>query len=224
MTVVVRAVAVLVMLLGFGAGCDDTRPEIERTVEELEAAIAAGDGERFVAGLAPETFQHYDRMVKLALDGTARQVQVLSLTEKLDIIVMRHRMTRRDLSKMDGRAWLKQMVTRSWGGNIIAAPEYVDHKNVHVRGSSATLEIVYDVRQPMFSGEGSGRKLSDRIDFIKVEDRWLADWRRPATLLERLVEMQGQFNRVSPERVLIGLVERASDKPVDTWILETPMK
>ena len=226
MSAALRLVAVLglVASLVLAIGCDDTRAEIEQTIEDLEAAIAAGDGERFVDGLAPETFQHYDRIIKLALDGTPRQVQVLSVTEKLDIIVMRHRMTRKDLSKMDGRAWLKQMVTRSWGGSIIAAPEYVDHKNVLSRGSSATLEVVYDVRQPMFSGEGSGKKLADRIDFIKVEDRWLADWRRPATLLERIIEVQASMNRMSPERVLIGMVEAASDKPVDKWILETPMK
>jgi hypothetical protein len=133
-------------------------------------------------------------------------------------------MTRKDLSKMDGRAWLKQVVVRSWGGNIVAAPEYVDHKTVRARGSSATLEIVYDLEQPLFSGEGSGRTLSDRIDFIKVENRWLADWRRPATLLERLVEVESRINRTSPERVLIAIVRQSSDKDVDPYILETAMK
>lgn len=218
------AAAVLVLCTALPA-CDHAMEDIERTLTELEMAANRHDGEGFARWLAPESFQHYDRLIKIALDGNSRQIEVLPMSERYDVLVMRNRSTRKELSKMDGRAWVVHIVNQGWlDGQAVPNEDLVDKKVVRVSGTSATLEIIYDVRQPLFTGEGSGRKFSDTIGFQKVDDLWLADARRPSVLFERMIALLRQAALRTPYQLMIGMEEKATGKPVPTDIWDRPMR
>ncbi len=206
------------------AACDEAAEEIELTLAELENAAASRNGEGFARGLAPESFQHYDRLIKFALDGKYEQVLKLPHEERLDILIMRNRSTRKELSKMDGRAWVVHFVNQGWHEGVLPPEEYVDRKIITSRGNTASMEIIYDLRQPIFTGAGSGDKLSDTMTFQRVEDRWLVDARRPSVLFERYIEVERRISHLSPNQILEGMETATTGKVVDKMIWETPMR
>ncbi len=221
---ILGALAAALALLFIPGGCDDAREEIDLTMADLDSAAQRRDGEGFARLLAPESFQHYDRLRKIALDGTVEQIHRLPHSEKLDVVMMRNRSTRKELGAMDGRAWVVHVVRQGWIDGVSPPEELVSKKNVRVTANSATLEIVYNVRQPLFTGEGSLEKYSDTIAFQKVDDRWLADARRPSVLFERIIELERQISHRSPFQIIEAMEAEDSGKKVAHDIWSKPMR
>ncbi|MEX2081304.1 MAG: hypothetical protein WEC33_06780 [Dehalococcoidia bacterium] len=159
-------------------GCENPEEDIDLTVSELEDASARRNGAAFVALLAPESFTHYDRMIQLALNATPKQLQSMSIMDKLDIVMMRNRMKRKDLEAIDGKAWIAKAVGEGWYEAEGGDEADVHERNITVRGSTATVEIIYDARWGLFQGADSLERVRDTMSFIKVDDRWLYDYRR----------------------------------------------
>lgn len=226
-TPVIRAAGAAVVLVAclLVPACDEgVKEDVDLTMSEMRAAAQRRDGEAFANLLAPESFDYYGRLIKLALDGQFRQLDGLTITEKLDVIMMRHRCTRKELAPMDGRGWIVFAVNKGWYDGPNFDEESIYQRNVKLRGSTATLEVVYDIAQPLFTGEGSGKRLRDYFTFLKVEDRWLADWRGQSVLFERLVELTRQEMHVGINQVLMKFESKTSLKEVDRDILNKPMK
>lgn len=217
--------ALVLALSLLAASCgEDELAAIEQTMQELDAAAARQDGETFVTLLAPESFDYYDQLLKRALNAEYRTIQTLSITEKHELLVMRNRCTRKELEPMDGRAWVVHAVNKGWYGGITLEDESVFDKRIEQRGSTAHLIITYDAFQRRGTGEGSGQRVTDTLTFIKIEDRWLADWRRPSVLLERLIKMADNRSDRTVNQILEGIESRISGKDVTWEIWEKPMK
>lgn len=209
------------MVVGL-AGCGGEREQIEATFEEISQAATRGDGEAFVRLLAPESFAHYDTLIQMALNGKAVQVAALPLTDRAEIVMMRNRMTRKELSAMDGRSWLVHAVRNQWYGGALDE-DVIYKKRFTVRGTTADVEVVYEFAWALFSGQHAGERMKDHFTFIKVEDRWLLDYRRPATLFEQVVQYAARTRHLSVEQVLERMESEDSGKPVGREIWE-PMK
>ncbi|MFM9996355.1 MAG: hypothetical protein ACKVU4_11205 [Phycisphaerales bacterium] len=219
------AALLLAWALAFAPGCDAAVAEdIELTLTDMRSAADRQDGEAFVNLLAPESFDYYERVRKLALDASYARIDALTITEKLDILVMRNRCTRKQLEPLDGRGWVVYAIGEGWYDGPRFDEESVHERNVTVRGTTATLEVVYKARQAHFTGEGSGQRVSDTFTFLQVEDRWLADWRGQSALFERLVNLTRDETHKSVNQILEGVESKVSLKPVDKSIWETPMR
>lgn len=211
------------LLLALAApGCDDASGEIERTLDELRDASLRHNGEAFASLLAPESFGPYTQLIAQALDATPEQVSGLSISQKVDLVMMRNRMKRKDLAAMDGRAWVVHAVNQGWYEIPEQDEEVKKMQTVKVRGNSASVETYYG-EWGMFSGGRNGEPIKDTLGFIKVEDRWLYDFRRPAELFEVLVTMAAEISHATTDQVLERMEGRQTGKDVnyDIW---KPMK
>jgi hypothetical protein len=207
--------AAVLVLLVVPAGCDESREEVELTWQELNTTAARRDGEGFASLLAPESFQHFDRIIKIALDAPYDKTSRLPVGERYEMLRMRNRMKRKDLSKMDGRAWVVHAVSQGWYGG--SEETVLKIGEIKARGNSATADIV-------FEWDRVETIVVTTLSFNKVEDRWLVDWRHPDPLIERYVKRARELGHLSEDQVLLQMEERGSGKEVPREMLWDPMK
>lgn len=215
-----RAIAVLAVaaLLFVPAGCDDAREEVELTWQELNTTAARRDGEGFARLLSPESVGHFDRLIKVALDAPYAKTQRLPVRERYEILRMRNRMKRKDLSKMDGRAWVVHAVNQGWYGG--SEDTVLKIGRIRTSGNSATADIVYEIPGRVVDKD----LVITTLAFNKVEDRWLVDVRQPDPLIEQVVQRMREIGHASEDQALLALETRASGKDVPREALWDPMK
>ncbi len=209
--------AAVLALLVVPAGCDESREEIELTWQEVNTTASQHDGEGFARLLAPESFQHFDRIIKLALDAPYDKTVRLPVSERYDILMMRNRTTRKELSKMDGRAWIVHAVSQGWYEGEDDAEFELKIGQIRARGNSATADIVFELSRVE-------NIVITRLSFVKVEDRWLVDLRQPDPLIDWYVKRAREVGHASEDQVLLAMEERASGKEVPRETLWDPMK
>ncbi len=202
-------VAIILACAACGAGCDQSdRSAIRDTVRHMDALTDGGDGEGAAALIAPESFAYYDRLVKLALDASAKEVWALPAGDQSEILRMRNRLSRKELGAMDGRGWVVHSIKQGWWRD----EESWDAGRIKVRGNSATGVAYLDGEETIMT-----------LQFVKVEGRWLADYRHVDPEMEAFIRETARDEGMTVQEVLVAWEEEELGQPVkkDIW---QPMK
>lgn len=192
-----------------GTGCDQSdRSAIRATVQQMDAMTDGGDGEGAAGLIAPESFAYYDRLVKLSRDAGAKEIWGLPAADQSEILRMRNRVPRKDLGALDGRGWVVHSIKQAWWHD----EESWDARRIKVRGNSATCTAYVD-----------GEETLTTLHFVRVEDRWLIDYRHVDPEMEQFVRETARLEGKTVQEVLVAWEEEEVGKPVkpDVW---QPMK
>ncbi|HZW09646.1 MAG TPA: hypothetical protein VFF69_07065 [Phycisphaerales bacterium] len=136
---------VLCLFMILPAGCEDPqaaeKEAIRAALRQLDDANEARDGAAAVAVMSSRALEEYTRLVKIALDGSKTDVQTLSPLEMLQVIQMRHRMDRRQLAAMDGKAFQEYATGEGWNSGARARWEDTIG-DISVAGDTAYAEVL----------------------------------------------------------------------------------
>jgi hypothetical protein len=155
------------------AGCGDNLEQEARDAwAEYTAAEASRDLETVLKMTDQAYFERLDFLVKMARTGERGRVQRMTPAEKLEIVMMRNRLSKAELATMDGRKWLTKTTTEGWendegGGNVTLG-------EITGKGARKKAQIVVN---------GIETKLT--VDLIKTGDQWAID----PTPLEELINI-----------------------------------
>src|ERR1041385_6909219 len=95
----VRIAAVFLALVMFGVpGCDDLEGEVRDTYNQYMTAQSNKDVETVLALTDPKYIEHLDYVVKMARTADRERVMRLSGAERVSIVRMRNRLTKKELS------------------------------------------------------------------------------------------------------------------------------
>lgn len=111
------SLVLLVFVMLFAGGCDphaEDKRQIQKVSDDLDFYNNTRNGAQVVNLFTAETFEHYDRLIKLGLDGTPQQVRSLPPLDKMEVLRMRMRSTRSELSKMTGRQYAEYATSAGW--------------------------------------------------------------------------------------------------------------
>jgi hypothetical protein len=192
------------------AGCDaDDRAGVLQTLTELDEAVDARDGSAFCALVSPETHDYYTTMIQTALTADVRQTRALNFGDKFEVLYMRARFTRADLQGLDGRGYLAMCVRKGLFDDGVREKAEYKIRAMKVEGSSATADIMY-VDTP---------DIVETMNFVRVEDRWLCDWRRADERFERAVNRWADRLNIRREDGILRLVLFLADRydTPDLW-------
>lgn len=191
-----------------GACGDSDRQAIRATMQEVDALTDASRGEEAAALMAPESFDYYERLRRIALDGAAREVHALPAVEQAEVLSMRNRMDRAQLDALDGRGWVVHAVNQGWWRD----EESWDVGRVRVRGNSASGTAFIDGEETILT-----------IHFVRVGDRWTVDQRQVDPEWESAIADAAAAEDKSVPEILVQWEEEETGRPVrkDIW---DPMK
>lgn len=174
--VVLAVMLVGVLFLGTGAGCEPKSADqkaIKSVWERHADANETSNGKAVVALSSKSTFEYYDRLLKLGLDGKPDQIKKLTPFEKAEIVLMRHRSTRAELRKLDGKGYIEYATSKGWYAFGNDPDDPLNHQLGKIKvggdGASAWAEVFF------FDDKGKKRKSDYAIKFFKEGGLWKLD-------------------------------------------------
>jgi hypothetical protein len=212
---------VLLALLGAAPGAPQASAD-ETAVREVfaryKAALIAGDGAAAQALVDAATLDTFDRLRRLALEGTEAEVHGLSFVERLLVVSMRHALDRESIETMDLAALIETAVGEGWISPQTLAQ--LDIGAVTVDGDQAWAEARSGL-QPAPSAGGEGEvELAYR--FVREGGAWRF---RFASLIETLDALVAELTAAlgaDEDQLIFMLVESFSGRQVLPEVWERP--
>lgn len=203
------AAAVLLALFGlFASGCDDSEQEVRDTFAEYSAARSGRDPTKAIKFIDPRYFEHLDYVVKMARSGDRDKIMRMTIPERIDVVMIRNRLTKAEIAALDGRSWLERMYKEGWAIDELVGALDIGKIKVKKPRAYASMEIL-------------GIETDVTMEFVKVGDQWVMD----LTALEELInkEMKKSLSSLEAENHQILEAERmGSGHPVRAVIWDTP--
>lgn len=144
--------------VAFAAEADDVRAAFNN----YKAAILKQDGVGAVSFVSKRTVAEYQQYIDWALKADRPTLEALSLINRFQVILIRHRIPAEELRKLDGRSAFIYAVDRDWIG-----------KNGVIRMSLGAVEVS-SVRATAVMRIDE-RVVPNRFQFIKEDGRWRFD-------------------------------------------------
>lgn len=195
----------LLMLLGI-VSCSSSDPESKNVLEAFESyrsALLEQNGEAAVEHVAAATIEMYQEHRDMAVSGSEKTVKELSMINRMQVLLIRHRLDPKLLKEMDGKALFVHAVNQNWiGKNSVLR---LNLQDVVVRGTRASAKATLD-----------GQTGADRFYFVKEEDRWKLDLVRVFQNSDQVLQRKAREKGMEENEFLFSVItslsgRRASD-------------
>ena len=203
----------LPFLLSLEALADDAaeiQSDVHATFKTYKKAILEGDGAAAYRAIDQNTRDYYDRLLADSHSATKQQIEKMGLIDKMQIIVMRHRVPKDQLLAMDGKALFIHAVDKGYVGKDGASK--LDIGKVTATGKFANaVAVVGGVETPL------------RLHFHQEADGWKLDVAQMSKLGEAVFLKLAKDSGMSENDYIFYLVRIVSGKPVQDSVWE-PLK
>lgn len=151
------------------SGCDTRAQDKEDMIvlmQTLDSCNNASDGNNILGIFTQSTWAHNDRLIKLGLEGTEAEVKALPLFDRMEVLRMRLRSNREELSKLKGMEYTRFATSRGWYVTPVEqrAESTLDRFKFSAAGDEAWAYLVVD-----------GEPTQTKIHFIKEGGEWRYD-------------------------------------------------
>jgi ABC-type oligopeptide transport system substrate-binding subunit len=174
-----------------------------------KGAILAQKGEVAVEHLSQGTIDEFQNYVNLALTADREELEALSVINRMQVILMRHRIPLDTLRGLNGRSAIVYAVDRDWiGKNAVIRTELGE---VSTHDDRATAEVII-----------GGQKAPTRFQFRRENGTWRFDLLTVLmdgnTAMKRAAEQAG----MDENEFLFNLTESVTGKKIDESIWTPP--
>ena len=207
-----KTITVLVLLLSVALHVAHAteQDEVQAAFDAYKTAILSMDGARAAELVSSRTIAEYQNYVDWARSANRQALESLSLINRFQVIIIRHRIPPHELRELDGQKTFIYAVDRDWiGKNGVIRTSL---GKIDTSDGRATAEVLI-----------GGQKTPNRFQFIKEGDRWRFDlitvMRDFSAALQLLAKQKG----VSEDELIFSLVETVSGTKVPETIWD-PVK
>jgi hypothetical protein len=204
-----RIAAVLLALAMLGAaGCEDLEGEVRDTYQQYVAAYSNKDVATVLALTDPKYIEHLDYVVKKARTANREEAMRLTPAERVTLVRIRNRLTKKEIDALDGKGWLSKTVQEDW--RIDEILDGLQLGMIKVRKPRAYGTMVLGPYETIF-----------KMEFVKTGDQWVLD----PMAIEEVINDFLRKQTSSPQREEQFIRERESlrsDKIVRASIWDPP--
>src|SRR5687767_4748366 len=191
----------LLILLGI-VSCSSSDPESKNvldTFESYRSALLEQDGVSAAENVTKATIEMYQEHRDLAVSGSEKTVKELSMINRMQVLLIRHRIDPKLLKEMDGRAVFVHAVNQNWiGKNSVLR---LNLQDVVVRGTRASAKATLD-----------GQASADRFHFVKEQDKWKVDLARVFQGSDQVLQRQARQKGMEENEFLFSVITSVSGR------------
>ena len=183
----------------------DDPEAVQQCFDSYKAAILAQDGEEAVAELSKETIEAYQEYVDTALSGDEAAVRALSFINRMQVLLLRHRVPLDTLATFDGRRCLVYAVDNDWiGKNGVIRTEL---GKINVSNDRATTEVLIE-----------GQLAPNRFQFRRENEDWKFDLN--SIMVDSNMAMKEAVKQagMDEDEFIFALIESVSGEKLDSSI------
>ena len=199
------------LMLLIGNGCREMSQEaldqraIEVCFREFRDSVVDRNGELACNSLSQSSFDHFEQLRLQALDLTPDELQSLPLHEKVDVLLLRDRLTGDELVKLDGKQLLSRYVSEGWINDKLFRNTVIG--NVIHKGGDRRRRRIAD-------GEGL---MLQRFGFSREADSWRFQLDAALAYSGQLYVTALERSKKSPGEFLKELlIVEAKRRPIDS--------
>lgn len=196
----------------FAGGCmqfgeDRDVDAVRAAFENYHAALARRDGKAAATAVDSTTLAYYDEARRMAVTAPPDRVHALPLTQRMQVLTLRHLLDYESLQKMDGAAVLAYLVSEGWstgpGGQ---------------RGARlGAVTVSDDVARAQYEIRGEPTPLV--WTFVREHGDWKLNLSSMMPLAEQGIAQVVQRTGLSEDDFIIRIIEGRTGRPVtaDLW-------
>jgi hypothetical protein len=193
------------------AGASADERAVRAAFQAYKAAVLDQQGTHAADRVTSGTLDAFERYRELALTGDRDTLQALPVTDRLQVLSIRHRVPTGQLRAMNGRAVFIYAVDRGWIGRESIERTHVGQ--VRVQGGIATAGIrIGRADTPV------------NFEFQREEGQWRLDLMPVIRMSEALFTQMAEQHGISENQLLMKLLGAVSGEPVDESIWDAPAK
>jgi hypothetical protein len=175
--------------------------KVRATFEAYRSAIIAKQGAESADLVSSSTLSLYKKHRDLALKGDEPTIRKLPLGERLQVLLMRHRIPLKTLKKLDGKAVFAYAVDQNWIGK--KSVQSVGIGDIRISKSKATAAVTVN-------GETNG----ESFHFQKENGDWKHDLTPTLKGVDRTLKDAAKKKAVGENDLLFTLITQVSGRKV----------
>lgn len=184
---------------------DDTT-DVQAAFSGYRAAILAGEGKTAIEYLSNSTFEYYDQMRSVALDGDRAAVQGLSLINQMQVLMLRLRVPMERLVSMTPRELVAHAVDAGWiGKNSVLATQ----------PGRVLVEKDLAVLHPLVNGQEAAHVFR----FYRESGRWRLDLISTIQQANAALQLAAKQAGIKDSEFILALLESALGQKIgpEAW-------
>lgn len=203
----VFALVFLAPALAFGAGPQGDSDAVRGVFTAYREAILAKQGGEAAALLSRSTFDYYEKMRKLALTGDAKTVQAESLSNQLQVLLMRLRVPTEKLESLSSQALIAYAIDEGWIGRDSVVK--LKAGDVLTEGDIATLAVSIE-------GVGAG----PGFRFNREPAGWRLDLVPLLQMSNLMLQMAAKEKGIPEDQFMLGMLESVVGRKIgpEAWV------
>lgn len=122
------------------------------------------NGKAILGVFTGETFEGYERVIKVALDGTKDEVSALGPSDRMEVLRIRTRAKRAEVEKLNGRQYCEFATSRGWYVRPLSDRTEDTLRRITINGDTATADLHSD-----------GEPTRVKLRFVRQDGAWRFD-------------------------------------------------
>ncbi|MCI0378867.1 MAG: hypothetical protein L0215_14770 [Gemmataceae bacterium] len=174
---------------------------VAKAFEEYRSALLNQDGKAAVACVSSTTLKMYQEYRDLAVSGDEQTIKNLSMINRMQVLLIRHRMDPKLLVPMDGQAVFAHGVDQNWiGKNSVVRAGLQD---IAVSGPRATARVTAE-----------GKPTRELFHFVKEGDRWTLDLVPTIKATDQVLQLAARNKGMKENVFLFSVISSLSGRRV----------
>jgi hypothetical protein len=207
-----RAIAATLLLCPLlvltGGGCDARardKQDMTRLMADRDICNENSRGTAVLDVYSEGTFKHYDELLKLGLNGAADKVRALGPTDKMEVLRMRLRATRKELARLTGRQYVEFATGHGWYVRGYKSETENGLRKFRFKADEATVD----------DGDATGV----RVRFMNEDGRWKLDEPSQFVAGDRFIRRAAREEGATVDDYIIDelRVEVNKEIPASVW-------
>lgn len=202
-------------------GCDAhaaDKQALQALINTHAKANEAKDGATIARILSQNTFDHYERNLKLALDGTKSEILAASVVDRVEVAMIRAALPRKLAEKMTGKEYAIHSTKQGWY-SFDRDPEEVSGVLL-TNYKFAGRDTAY--AQPV--GARTRKALPYRYTFIKEGEDWKFDETSSYEYWSAWLEQEARLAGRDVNVYIIEYISERLGKNVSSSLFDRPMR
>ncbi|EIF00359.1 hypothetical protein [Saccharomonospora glauca] len=185
---------------------------VRDTFERFQAAFREQDGDAVVELVTTGTIGYYDELAELTATGGPEEIGARSMTDRMNIALLRHRLGAERVAQMDGRTLLSFAVREGFIDK--SSVEGVELGEITFSGSTA-------VGTGTSPDQQAGLELAPR-NFAKEDGQWRVDLLPAIEATDKALVETAKKHNMTEDAVILKLVSVATGTRIDESIFARP--
>ncbi|MCP5004767.1 MAG: hypothetical protein GY941_12630 [Planctomycetes bacterium] len=208
-----RMTALIIFLCILISNCTAREPQqvtgdngVRVAFNNYKNAILNQDGIKAAKYVSTSTIEYYGKIMKFALTGKRDEVRTLSTIDKMMVILLRHRIEAKELSKMTPEKLFVHSVDNGWIGKDSVINSDIGEITESSNNATA-VSINYGKKTPL------------KYQFVKENDQWKLDWTAVMPISDKSFKQAIETSNLDEDEYIIKILESISGKKLseDIW-------